>query len=429
MFISSLNNKKEVLFSKVLVHSRIKSVILWLIYSLFFVACVFSLALDKIYPLNIVLIGIWLALIALIFIFVLIFGRIKLGFFILLMFAFISLQFVSWAFNAFKVFNQTGFLLGIMSIFLYEFCVQENVKKEYLIYLFVVATWVFMIIFIVTNFRQIFSLPSTDKIGTNLGNTNDVARHLAYSILVNFAFVFISKRIFLKLMFLLVTILGFYLVFLTGSVSNLLSLFFVISIAIVIFLKRRYKWLAIVSILSIIAIGVVIFNAPFMAYYKNRVIAMFESFFASGAGGGDDSFEARLLAAMYGFGLFVQSPFVGNGFDAVYLNYNIMAHNNIVEVIADFGLTAFVIEELIILSPLLFYKKYIHSTCKPLILLVLLYTILFQLFLVSYNSKVELILIPIIHSFIFEQQIFSKFDCIFKRRSICPNYKYSEVNI
>ena len=115
---------------------------------------------------------------------------------------------------------------------------------------------------------------------------------------------------------------------------------------------------------------------------------------------GDASFEGRFRGAYYGFVLFLNKPFFGNGFDAVNMNYIIMAHNNVAEVAADFGVFALLIEEFFIIFPLFKIIKFqpnkqgLFSPFLPLAFSALFFMLFFQLFLVSFNSKIESIMIP-----------------------------------
>ena len=129
---------------------------------------------------------------------------------------------------------------------------------------------------------------------------------------------------------------------------------------------------------------------------------MFITFFGSGYGV-DYSSIYRFRAAFYGFQLFFRRPFFGNGFDSVYANYYVMAHNNIAEIAADFGIFALIIEEFFILFPLYFvFKKNNRSLeFRPFIMSTLIFMFLFQFFLVSFNSKIECIILPLCFAMIF----------------------------
>ena len=140
-----------------------------------------------------------------------------------------------------------------------------------------------------------------------------------------------------------------------------------------------------------------------MSYFNGRITGMIASFFG-GSGKGDDSFVYRFRGAYYAFQLFLRRPFYGNGFDSVYRNYVIMAHNNIAEIASDFGIFALTIEEFFILYPLIkasFKKNKIEKHYSLFIIPCLFYMFFFQIFLVSFNSKIECILLPLCFAMLF----------------------------
>jgi O-antigen ligase len=397
--LSSLNKIKSKVSSKINPKCRGYKFFNVSICVLFFLASFLALTLDAIKPFNYILIAIWALLSGFVLLYIVFFGEFKFHYYIFLSVLFVLLQLFSWAINGFKIFNQTGLLLGILSIVLFELLLQKKANNSYFVAAFVVASWLFLLVFIFTNIGGVVKPNISNRIGSNLGNSNDVARHVSFSILANYIVAIKNKKILLKILTSIFATIGFYLLILTGSVSNLLVVSVVLVCSMAFLFGRRGKLILLISLVSFIIVFILIINLPFMSYFKERLSGMLNSLTGDNPYSGDDSFEARLLGAYYGMGLFVNKPFFGNGFDSVYANYSIMAHNNFIEILADFGIFAFIVEEIMLFVPFVHSIKNAHlekdSASNFFVFVVMLFIILFQFFLVSYNSKVECMLIPI----------------------------------
>ena len=367
---------------------------------LFFLTTYFALSLESIRPFNYILIAIWVFYSLYIVFYIFLFGNFRINNYVVLSLIFVVLQLLSWGLSGFQRFNQTSLLLGAMSIvlsLLFENN-KDNIKKY--AFCLLAATWFLLITFLLLHFDGVVHPNISNRIGTRMGNANDVARHLAFSVLINTSSIFYFKNKIIKVFSALGLVVGLYFLILTGSVSNFIVTAFVIFLLPLIIFRKKKLIIVIIVYFCIFALLIILMNLPFMSYFKDRIISMFSSI--AGGANGDDSFEARFMAACYGVRLFFYRPFFGNGFDSVYSSYNIMAHNNIVEILADFGFFAFLVEEMIIILPIykIIKKPFLVTFKKQAIFVasLMFYIIFLQFFLVNYNSKVESIIIPLCYA-------------------------------
>ena len=224
--------------------------------------------------------------------------------------------------------------------------------------------------------------------------------------MINYAFGLIVQKKYIKPILFFLSSLSIFLVFMIGSVSNLIVCFLTLLFVPIIIAGKKGR-----IIFSIVSAGLIILfilslKLPFMSYFNGRITGMITSFFG-GVGKGDDSFVYRFRGTYYAFQLFLRRPIYGNGFDSVYRNYVIMSHNNIAEIASDFGIFALAIEEFFIIYPLIkasYKKNKIEKYYSFFIITCLFYTLFFQMFLVSFNSKIECIILPLCFAMLFLRQ-------------------------
>lgn len=302
----------------------------------------------------------------------------------------------SFLVNGLNGFPRTPILMGLLSIFSYVwFSTNKRYVQMYLVG-FLVASWLFLLFFTAVEFRAIVHPNLSNRIGTYFGNQNDVARHIMFAFLINCYYIYAFKKKALIALAVVVSFLSSYYLILTGSISNILLLFVIAICFLIAISKKKVKPLIIVgfSILAII-IFVLLFTVSALSPIKNRILSIISSLFGVGDYRIDSSTIGRFSAAMYGFRLFAESPLFGNGYNSVVNNYKIMAHNNIAEIGADYGIFALIAEEILILFPFTQLKKVPKKT-KAFIILFSSYLFLIQFFLVIFNSKIESILIPLV---------------------------------
>jgi O-antigen ligase len=335
---------------------------------------------------------------ALCLIYALLFGRFVAGPYLILVVLFNFITIISFLANGCKTFTTTLLTLSLVSLSLFEFVTQSEVHRDTALLFSLVGIEAFLMYFVVAYFHDFLhpSISFGNRIGILFGNQNDVGRYLAFAFFFNFYFAY-SLRLYFCYFFSLISL---YAILLTGSVSNLITIFLVIFIFFSFFLKKKAKVIFLIIALALIVGFIVALQFPFLAYYRNRFLGMIASFFGIKTGNSDPSFENRFELAVEGFYLFLENPVFGGGFQFVRANaFQVdFAHNNYAEVAASFGIFGLLAEETLILWPIFAQKSNKKTAFFQFIMLVTLYIFLFQLFLVSYYSKMEFFCFPFIYA-------------------------------
>ena len=382
---------------------------------LFFFICFISLALDTRSPfnnINIILVGIFIGITIL---YMIQNKRVpRVNTFVICIIGLLTCMIVSYAVNGFKSFPRPPVLVTVFSLFVFLWLDNNREHLKFYLLAFLLASWCFFLLFTIIGRSYILHPNFSVRLGRDLGNENDVARHLVFVFLINLYFCYVFKPIALKISLGLICLVTVYYVFLTGSMSNIILV--LISLFVFTFLTASKKTGIIVVVLTLFSIGAVIgliFLIPAFEPIKIRVLGIFTSLFNSGDNRPDASTLGRLQAAVYGFRLFLENPLFGGGFNFVVNNYMIMAHNNVAEIGADYGVFAVLFEEIIILYPLI---KDDNSSDDEKILTGMfgLYILLIQLFLVVFNSKVEAILLPLLFAVTNDKESFCKYNLFSK---------------
>lgn len=377
----------------------LKNVLTFFGFLLLFFIFLISISVDSIYPFNILLLALIVAFGLIVLSYWFIFKRnIIINMFTLCCFALIICFILSWAINGFRAFPKTPIFVTILAFLTYVWLSDRSSQYKIFFVLFAIASIFFVILFTVTEIKYIVSPNFSRSIGSRYGNENDVARHLVFSLAIFLIAIHYLKKRMLKIVLLLFCLLSVYLIILTGSFSNMiLSLVIVITFLFFQTKTRKARLITLAALSSFLILIICLISfVPALYPIKNRFLSIVSTFFNLESNvRGDSSSEGRFYAAIYGFKLFFQSPLFGNGYNSVVSNYKIMAHNNIAEISADYGIFALIIEELLLFVPLFKRKK---TDIQKLLILPLLYLLLIQLFLVSFNSKIDCIMLAIIYS-------------------------------
>ena len=376
--------------------------------SLLFLIVLISLALYGTKPFNYINIGLFAIFCGIALVYFIIF-RPKLKFDIVLVCLSVLLlnMIISYAVNGFVEFSKTPFLMTIVSAMIYLW--MQDKKDELDLYLLVIsfASWAFLFIYLIAERRALFSfsLSSFTRAGSVLGNENDIARHLVITAIINFFLIFKGKKIYFRIISGVMTFVALVFLASTGSISNIFLVMISLLIGTLIIVPKKWKLPSVLIVVGLITFSIILmFTVPQLAYFKKRILGIFVSLFNIGKTRADSSALQRLDGAIAGFQLFMESPLFGNGCNSVYRNYTIMAHNNIAEIAADYGLFALLFEEILLVYPL-FNLKRINNKYKPFAIMLAVYIILLQFFLVIFNSKVESLLIPFLYLMINEKNV------------------------
>lgn len=395
---------------------------------IFFFISFISLTFDAIFPFNYINIAL-VALFIVITIVYLIVSKTKpcICVFTLCYFGLIICMFLSFAVNGFVSFPRTPILISSLSLFIFLWLEQNKKHINFYIFSFLIASWCFLIVFTIVEFSSIIHPNFSNRIGSFFGNENDVARHLVFAFLISIYYIYSFKKIYLKLLTILICLFCSYLILLSGSISNLLLLIICIfAFALVVPNKRTKLFLILGFTTVIVLLGVLVFSLHSLLPIKNRILSILSVLFGVGNYRYDSSTAGRLNAAIYAFRLFFLSPLFGNGYNSVVNNYKIMAHNNLAEIAADYGIFALLLEEVVLLFPM-FAKTNNNKKGKVFIKTISIYLILIQLFLIVFNSKVEAIVIPMVYIVLNKNKPLSLL--VSRQGRQITEYNYFEVNV
>lgn len=361
-----------------------------------------SISLESIVPFNYVAIIMFGLFIGFTTLYIVLYGKLYINRVICLYAIFLLIQYISTLVNLFPYFTRTPTLMCLLSVFVYEFIMQFDHKEKIL----KIVCWfstTLLILFFFKYFSNVIRPDFSKRIGTYFGNENDVARHLSFCLISMLILIKCSKKVLFKILAVFFAALSLYFVLLTGSISNTIVDILVICAFILLMTKKKGKIIFFIFFVLIIIGSIIALNQPIFAPIKNRITRIINTFVnLDGVNGTDSSSEGRFYGAIYGFKLFLQNPIFGNGYRSVHRNFNIMSHNNIAEIASDFGVVALIAEEIIICGPMINRKSR-----KSIFILFNIYILIFQFFLVSYNAKIESIILPLILSLMGDSILFN----------------------
>lgn len=390
---------------------------------LFLLMTTFFLALDGLYPFN----YFGRAFFAIFFVsslfYLLIYEphNLRLDFVSLSLLFFFVIIIISSILNGFSYSPFTPLSVTVLAIITYWWCSRDSANKNAIYAIILLATWLFFIILVVFNFRSLISFDfSSRDFASAFGNANDVAKKIMLSIAINIGLFFKSKKIWLKILSSIISIGFAYMVFLTGSMSNVMLLLILLVVTGYFIFPKGKKWLFFVFLLAALVLFAILINIPAFSYFKERLINIINSIFglSYSEGSYDTSTIGRMRAAYYGLLLFLENPLFGAGNMGTTLNYYLMSHNNIVELLADFGIFGFLSIEILFILPFTTISKIKSNENKALVLLIVLYLFLDQFFLVSFNEKADMMWLMFVYSLIRNENQFLRKEISFFGRRI-----------
>lgn len=342
-------------------------------------------------PWNYVTIVISIAIVLLVIIYNSFFTHIKCSYFVILIVSLIITALVSYVFNIRdSSFPKSLLLVYLLALFIYQFVSNDEFHLKWFIYSVFIGTLIFAIYYVIYYFPNLINFQSFTRLGNKFDNQNSVA--MSFVILGLFSFyMVISKRVwhFIPLPFLML-----YLCLSTGSISNTLCFMISIFIMSIIYSNKKGKIIAIGATIVSILLIIFLLQLPFASYFKNRIDNMINTFFGTG-GSIDYSSAFRFDYAVTGFKLFLDKPLFGNGYGSVSLftyGKGTFSHNNIAELLSNFGIVGFAIFEALLIVPFL---KSNTSRKRMGLISVMLFIFIFQLFLVIFYLKIVAYLIPL----------------------------------
>lgn len=259
------------------------------------------------------------------------------SFWYILFFLFASVSYV-WSFDAGKASSNIFTTLAQTAVFL--ICVDcyviSEVRLNKLIQFFFIATFLFAVIVLVTS--PVSTYNSLDFGGITKQHRNTIGYVLMFGAFFDVFLFFRSKR----KIYCFAAAVCFLVSLLSGSRKIIIG--YALAVGLWVLFQNDIKKILKYIILAIIAAFIFIpiaYQIPYIREtFGERLLAIFDDSIVDG------SILARNRAKELAKALFVQSPIIGNGWNAVVANYakywdrvsSIYAHNNYLELAADFGI-------------------------------------------------------------------------------------------
>lgn len=231
---------------------------------------------------------------------------------------------------------KTLIVLALFSTSIYLGCSIIDNKKVIMLSL-TIAGLIFCLAFAIVYFKDVVHLNFSTRLGSYFGNENDVALKLGFTAAVIAISIIYSK----KYWFLPLAIPPIIFTLLTGSRSGLFVVFIVAVISIFLIFRHNVKIALAISVLSAVVFLLLILFVPAFNTIKTRLLAFFE--YKNGDIIETSSFLRDLYkkSALY---LSFKNLLLGygaDGFDVV-SEFGTYSHNNLAEVLCDFGIFGFI---------------------------------------------------------------------------------------
>ena len=350
-----------------------------------------------------------------IFIELLLFYKLKVDIFAISLSFFLVSALISSAINKFESFVITPLFLNLVTIIVYLYLRSNKSIIKSTIACVYLALCVFVFVYLIRYGKDVFSF-NTERLGNAFGDQNDIALFLSLCFVFS-AFIILNSNYVFKIFASIVGIIAFLCGASTGSkVFLLTSAVTLIGIIIVSFGKKRW-YLSLGAISFIVIAAIIMFEMPFMANLKNRVLVFISSFFDIGytsSTGIDASSFDRYHLLKSSFELFLTKPLFGygvNGFQNANGFYNGWSHNNLGEYLADFGLIGTLLFNLPILLSIFSYfidKNKTEPKIKNLSFIIILFFICAMFSVYYTREKIYSFIIPISFAVLYPQkEVFS----------------------
>lgn len=337
---------------------------------------------------------------------------------------------IDWFFVATLIFNLTVLVsnivnrdatqtttylsLSIFAFFSYQLFLDEKIKTIMKFAMF--ASFMAFSFYFCFYYRTELLHFSNTRIGDHFDNLNTVGYYFLYGFVISLSF--IKRKNPISWVTSVASFLFLFLLFRTGSRSALLIALIVFLIFFWLFLNGIKVFLKIIIFLSLvltIVLAFVVLGKITNGALLERLIDFFNLF--SSDSNTDYSTINRIELVFQSLSLFLRRPLFGwgNNVFSIYSSERLFAHNNITELLCDFGIFACLSFEFLLFKPVKSIIKKRHNDCLPLLLLFSVFLV--QFFYVNSQLKYDWILISLIAS-----------SCIIQNNSI-SRAVFFEVNI
>lgn len=286
----------------------------------------------------------------------------------------------------------TYITLSGMAFCLYQFFLEKKYRP--LIHRVIFFAFFAFAIYFAVYYRAYLLNLSFQRIGDKFDNLNTVAYYFLYAFATSLSLINIKRVI--SFVYIIPSLLFAFLLYRTGSRSALILAIICLFIIPFYLFRGRKKYIPIlidVGLLFLSVISIVLIEKILNISIFSRLIEFFDALKGEGV---DYSSANRLELVFQSFQLFLRKPIFGwgNNVFSIYSSERLFAHNNITELLCDFGLLGFVPFEMIVIISFLKIKKskeFSQTTSFSILLLVCFFGI--QFFYVNSQLKFDWIAI------------------------------------
>lgn len=359
---------------------------------LFGILCFFIPAFSALPLFNYITIIIVVLLCLLILVWRFIFHKIVLNYFFFGIVIFNIAIFVSNLFNKDANHIITYITLSGMSFCLFQFFLEKKYRNT-VRFLILLAFAGFAIYFAFYYRNQLFDF-SIERIGDKFDNLNTVGYYFLFAFVSSL--MFINRKKIITLLLLIPTGVFLFFLYRTGSRSALILAFLSLIIFIFYFFRGLKIIIPVIAILCIFGLGVFFAIIGEKAFNISIFSRLGEFFSALNGEGTDYSSANRIELAIQSFQLFLRKPLFGwgNNVFSIYSSERLFAHNNITELLCDYGLFGFLpFESILVFSYYLIKKSKTKNRSVDYSILLLICVFGIQFFYVNSQLKFDWIAI------------------------------------
>lgn len=362
------------------------------IFILFFLMFFITMTFNYIQPWNYINIVIYIVLSIAIIVWALLYKRIVIDYFFVLLVIFNFLITVSSLINGIIYFDMTVFSLTITCFIFYQF-VRYKEHRNIILHLFAVAGIFFILIFIAKYYQDLLNFDGS-RIGSDFGDLNIVGYIFLY-IFCCYMYLGLIKR---RWWYLLPAVASIVLIFVTGSRSALIIGAIVLATTIFLFFGRKKIYYSLLILSTLIGLIVIILSLPIFESLRDRLLNSVEVLFSMGI---INSNEPRMFLFLEGIEFSLKRPIFGYGGTLLFQEYSFsghFAHNNIMELWFNYGFFEMLLFQAIIFIPLFkIFKKRDYE--KKMMLLFLISIFLIQFFYSNYTVKIDYLVLTLIYGY------------------------------
>lgn len=333
---------------------------------------------------NYVNMAINVVLMAIIILYLLLYSRIRFDMVFVLFALFNILVFISSAISGFKNFNFTILLNSMVAFFVYQILIENPKNIRYALYAFLIGGTAHLFHYFIIYFKPLITLDFSSRLGGYFDNENEISNYLLVIGITFLYFIFYEK----KKSAIIGALVSLWFVFSTGSMSNILMFGLFILAGLYHIIPKNKRWALFLFVgLSIVALFLII-QIPALDYYKRRIYGIINEFLGIKNEYEDGSASSRMRLAKESILIFLKNPLFGDGFGATgrYSFDFHVSHNNFFELLSAFGIFAAVAFQCLLFLPLRGFNDKKRNRWADLLIL---FVIINQLFLVTYNGKIE----------------------------------------